>query len=227
MKKELSSFRKESRAIAALLIWCLQPAMAVPPKTVSEAHLYIDRKARMLYAIDAKNAVIDKFPVGIGKGGLKKKSGMSDNVTPTGEFTVELVLSKNTDNNAVKSSFLKKYKSSTAYCELVRSKMGLARLFQYMNSIDFDNDGKPDNAYGSAYIGLTSRQAITGPKMRNYGKTPYWYSIAIHGTSDPRNIGLARSGGCVHLSEAALMKLIGEYFVKIGTRVTIADSPPS
>lgn len=173
--------------------------------------------------------VLAKYPIGIGKGSLQKvKRSMSDNITPTGDFTVELVLSRKSHENAVASSFQKRYQSSPQYTRLVESKSGLAQLFKNMNSIDFNADGKPDNAYGTAYIGLTSKRVITGPKMRMYGKTPYWYSIAIHGTPDPdRTIGRATSGGCVHLGEDGLMKLIGEKFVKVGTRVIIADAPPS
>lgn len=163
---------------------------------------------------------------------------MSDNITPTGDFKVELVLSKKADFNAIDSSFQKKYRTTPTFLSLVNSRSGLEQLFKNMNSIDFNADGKPDNAYGAAYIGLTSgtaitgpyaaRTAVTGPKMRLYGNVPYWYSIAIHGTPNPdKALGQATSGGCVHLGEDALMKLIGESFVKIGTRVTIADVPPS
>jgi L,D-transpeptidase catalytic domain. len=184
-----------------------------------------------LYAIDGKNTVIAKYPVGIGKGPLwKPKRSMSDYITPTGEFTVEMILSKNSDLNAIDSSFHKRYQSSSRFLNLINSKPKLAQLFKNMNSIDFNRNGAPDNAYGTGYISLTSENAVTGPKMRTYpcGHLPYWYSIAIHGTPDPEKaIGHAASGGCVHLGEDALMKLIGEKFVKVGTRVTIADAPPS
>lgn len=212
---------------------------AMQTKAKAKPGLYIDRKGRKLYTIDATGAVTAQYPIGIGKGSIRRtKRSMSDNITPIGDFKVELILSKNADFNAIDSSFQKKYRTTPTFLSLVNSKSGLEQLFKNMNSIDFNADGKPDNAYGAAYIGLTSRTAITGPntartaitgpKLRKYGNVAYWYSIAIHGTPNPEKaIGQATSGGCVHLGEDALMKLIGEKFVKIGTRVTIKDAPPS
>ena len=95
-----------------------------------------------------------------------------------------------------------------------------------MSSLDFDGDGAPDQAYGTGYIGLTSSEAVTGPKMRRYRGTPYWYSIALHGTPDPTSLGEARSGGCVHLPAALLQRLVTEERVQLGTEVVIADRPP-
>lgn len=93
-------------------------------------------------------------------------------------------------------------------------------LFQNMNRIF-------NHAYGSAYIGLDSKTAITGPKLIPYRDgTQYWFSIALHGTPDPANIGQAKSGGCIHLSAESLAHLLGDGIVKIGTRVTIADGGP-
>lgn len=212
---------------------------AMQAKANAKPGIYIDRKGRKLYTVDATGAVTAQYPIGIGKGSIRRtKRSMSDNITPIGDFKVELVLSKNADFNAIDRSFLKKYRTSPTFLSLVNSKSGLEQLFKNMNSIDFNADGKPDNAYGAAYIGLTSRTAITGPntsrtaiagpKMHLYGNVPYWYSIAIHGTPNPdKALGQATSGGCIHLGEDALMKLIGEKFVKVGTRVTIQDAPPS
>src|SRR5581483_2297511 len=101
----------------------------------------------------------------------------------------------------------------------------LARLFKNMNSIDFDGDGKPDRAYGSAYFGVSSPNAVTGPKLSSYKDTSYWYSIAVHGPPhEKRDIGGANSGGCVHLPAKAIQQLTKNGWIAVGTKLTISDS---
>lgn len=174
-------------------------------------HLHIDRAQRQLYVLNADGAVAWKAPCGIGRGGLAQKKSMADAVTPTGEFVVDLILDQQPQFDQSRRAL----------------PLSLAQLFQNMNTLDFNGDGRPDHAYGSAYIGLASKTAITGPKLTTYRDgTVYWFSIALHGTPDPTTIGKAASGGCVHLSAETLAKLIEGGVVGIGTRVTIADGPP-
>jgi hypothetical protein len=136
---------------------------------------------------------------------------MADNVTPTGEFMVDIILNHKPEFNQ----------------SLHPTSVNLAQLLHNMDNMDFNHDGRPDRAYGNAYIGLDSKTAITGPKLTRYRDgTPYWFSIALHGTPDPATIGNAASGGCIHLSADTLAHLIEAGIVKIGTRVTISDGPP-
>ena len=189
--------------------------------------IHINRKDKLFYVIDNKdNKVIYHVPCGIGKGGLNRKKSMSDYVTPTGEFYVDVILNKDNKYNSIASGNVDKHGRDKRYSELVLSRAGLAQLFKNMNNIDFDYNGMPDRAYGVAYIGLESDGAVTGPKMKTYGNTLYWYSIAIHGTPDETNVGRAKSGGCVHLAARDLSWLIDNNIVRIGTRVTISDKDP-
>lgn len=186
--------------------------------------IFINRKTHMFYILDASGKQVFEAPSGIGRGGLKKKVGMNDSVTPTGEFEVDLILSpsRNEIANGSKNMFL----NDKRFADYLTTESGLKKLFANMNSIDFDHDGKPDNAYGISYIGLNSKSAVTGPKMRMSGVIPYWYSIAIHGTQDPSNIGRSNSGGCIHLGKDVLEKLLIDPYLKIGTKVKIADEGP-
>lgn len=181
----------------------------------------IDRKSLQMQLINAKGQELLRSPIGIGRGGLKKKRSMADEITPTGTFTVDLILSKDEQSNQISSANAKRYRK-TSRTDLVSSKSGLARLFNNMNSLDFDGNGKPDRAYGDAYIGLDGQG--TGPKMHSWRGTPYWYSIALHGTPNPAScIGKANSGGCVHLPADTLKKILAKELITIGTKVTIAD----
>ncbi|MFT5682224.1 MAG: hypothetical protein ACI8RZ_003142 [Myxococcota bacterium] len=189
-------------------------ALAVPT-------LHIDRAGRILYLLD-DGVVTQTAPVGIGRGGLSEKTTMADLITPTGTFTVDLILTA--DGGDVAPEAIARFSDDAEYAALLAD---LPSLFANMSRIDFDGDGAPDAAYGTAYIGLTSTEAVTGPKLRRYrGGTAYWYSIALHGTPDPDNLGAARSGGCVHLSEGLLAALTAEGRVTIGSPVVIADGPP-
>jgi len=150
------------------------------------------------------------------------KTRMTDNITPTGIFEIEIMLSHNPDWNHAAANVVAQYQR-TEFSTLVASPAGLATLFDNMNRLDFNHDGRADAAYGSAYLGLSSRKAITGPKLQKFQTTPYWFSIALHGTPDSANIGQSNSGGCVHLSAESLRTLITEGLATIGTRVTISD----
>jgi hypothetical protein len=191
----------------------------------AETKLHINRKEKTLVVVGADNKVLFQSPVGIGKGGLKRKRSMNDLVTPTGDFVVDLVLVKSTPKfNNVSPKYLRRY-SKKVVGTYLSSPDALGRLFKNMNSIDFDGNGKPDGAYGSAYFGFSSQKAVTGPKLSTFKGTRYWYSIAMHGTPhEQRDIGDAYSGGCVHLPAATIEKLVANKWISVGTKVTISDS---
>lgn len=212
-------------ALLFLAISCFFP-LSIANSSGIDHSLYIDRVNRKLYVISPNGDVVLTANCGIGKGGLKKKNNMSDHITPTGEFTIDLILYNNANYNAISKSNIEKYRNNKTYSTLTQGTTGLAQLFENMNQIDFNEDGKPDRAYGAAYIGLDSKTVVTGPKVRLYKDLPYWYSIGIHGTPDRKNIGKARSGGCIHISDNILTKLITEGIVKIGTKVIINDEMP-
>jgi hypothetical protein len=184
--------------------------------------IHIDRAGRTLYLIE-DGVVIQTAPVGIGRGGLGEKTGMADLITPVGDFTVDLVLSEGF--SAVDPAVLPRF---SADAELAAMLADLPALWANMGRIDFDGDGAADGAYGPAYIGLSAPDGVTGPKLRRYRDgTIYWFSIALHGTPDPANIGAARSGGCVHLADALLAQLIASGAADIGSPVVIRDGPPA
>lgn len=188
--------------------------------------LWVDRTARMTYVLTEDGSVIEKTPVGVGRGGLGVKTTMSDLITPTGSFTVDLILTRDGSHNAVLPAAAHRFSADPAYAVLLNTPSGLTQLFANMSQLDFDGDSVPDQAYGEGYIGLSSSEAVTGPKMRRYHGTPYWYSIALHGTPDPANLGEARSGGCVHLPASLLQRLVTEEHLQLGAEVIIADGPP-
>lgn len=154
---------------------------------------------------------------------------MADNITPKGRFEVDLILSGNSLQNKCSKALLENYKGNDAALSYLSSPDGLKRLFNNMNSLDFDGNGKPDTAYGAAYIGLNSASpankkssSITGPKLAKYSGKDYWFSIALHGTPDEtKNIGQANSGGCVHIPKELLQRLIADGSIRIGTSVEI------
>lgn len=186
--------------------------------------LVVYRESRSLSVRSKSGTAIFSIPVGIGRGGLGQKTQMSDLVTPTGEFVVDVILAPQSDTFEIAPALIKKYSAAKDFKELVSDRLGLQKLFNNMNSIDFDRNGSADKAYGQAYIGLHSAVAVTGPKMRLFGTTPYWYSIALHGTPDEASdIGAANSGGCVHLRAADLKRLVDEGFIAIGSRIIITD----
>ena len=217
--------RRTSFSIIIFLALLMSFPGFVMADSKSNYTLIIDRKVRTFYVLNDKNKIIRQFPCGIGKGGLKKKKNMSDMITPMGDFVVDIILYKDKQYANIADSAQKRF-GSGEYKDFVKDKEGLSKLFENMNSIDFDKNGIPDSAYGIAYIGLDSKNAVTGPKMHTYNDIPYWYSIAVHGTNDPLNIGQARSGGCIHLNEEDLVWLIENKIVTIGSNLEIRDQGP-
>ncbi|MCB9674773.1 MAG: L,D-transpeptidase [Alphaproteobacteria bacterium] len=189
------------------------------PAGTEPLSVHVHRAGRTLYLLDARGAVVASEPVGIGRGGLGEKRDMADLVTPTGTFLVDLVLTADGTRNAVSPAAVERFAGDP-----LLEGPGLAALFRSMNGIDFDGDGVPDGAYGTAYIGLDAVDAVTGPKLRRYRDgTPYWFSIALHGTPVAANLGAAASGGCVHVSPTLLERLVGDGILGIGSRVVISD----
>ena len=202
--------------------WMTAVAIAGTPPRV-----HVDRQDRVVYILDQKGTVTHQEPIGVGRGGLTEKFTMSDYVTPTGTFTVDLVLEESAEHNDIEAGLRTRWARHAIYGPLLDPADRLTTLYANMASLDFDGDQKPDRAYGVAYVGLDSATAVTGPKLRQYHGTPYWYSIALHGTPDPSNLGQARSGGCVHVSAELLQRLIREGTLAVGQQVRIADGPPA
>jgi len=218
--------------LAAVGVLCALPLSTgaeSPDSSGEPTAVHVDRAGRRVYLLDDAGRVVDSDPVGVGRGGLGTKKGMHDSITPTGDFTVALVLSRGGTRNAVDPRVMARFSKDREYSSLLSGDPGLARLFANMNSIDFDGDGAPDAAYGTGYIGLTSEGAVTGPMMRRFSRdrTAYWYGIALHNTPAAGNIGQAKSGGCVHLTEAMLARLVDDEILTIGSTVTISDGPPA
>ena len=63
--------------------------------------VHVDRRGRTIYVLDERGAVTHQEPAGIGRGGLTEKTTMSDFITPTGSFTVDLVVSTAKHHNAI------------------------------------------------------------------------------------------------------------------------------
>lgn len=207
-------------------ISCMTSDLHAEHRTDVGASIVIRRAAMVLDVIGPDGAIAWSTPIGIGRGGLREKSSMADEVTPLGEFEVDLVLSKAGSHDSIAPTTAARFSKEPELGEYVADRAGLAKLFRNMNGIDFNGDGSPDGAYGSAYIGLSARASggITGPKLTKFrGAVPYWFSIALHGTPDARNIGKANSGGCVHVPEEALERLIEKRTVRIGTPVVILE----
>jgi len=209
----LATCSAPEQQVASALNPAAVPAPSAPP------FLHVDRAARRLRLLTADAEVLLEAPVGIGRGGLGSKRDMSDGITPSGHFEIDLLLYEDPSFNAIAESNRARFAADPELAALLADTQGLAQLFVQMNGLDFDGDGAADQAYGVAYLGLDGEG--TGPKLRRFrGATPYWYSIALHGTR-PENIGQARSGGCVHLEEEVLRRLIEGGRVEIGTEVRI------
>lgn len=187
--------------------------------------VHVDRAGRRVYVLDDHGTITHSEAAGIGRGGLGAKATMGDLKTPTGRFVVDLVLAPAAQVYAVDPGITSQDNELASF---VANRERLAQLWSNMDRLDFDQDGAPDHAYGTAYVGLHSPDgsAVTGPKLRRYRGTPSWYSIALHGTPDPATLGQARSGGCVHLSAALLQRLITDGTLSLGTELVIADGPP-
>ncbi len=185
--------------------------------------ILIHRADKRLEVFDGQGVRLWNTPIGIGAGGLKEKKNMADLITPTGNLTVDLILYKKPEYNKIAKNNIERFASNTLFRNFVTDPQGLAKLYKNMISLDFDGNGSPDRAYGDGYIGLTSNTVITGPKMSTFQGKPYWFSIALHGTPQPKNIGQANSGGCVHLDTKSLQQLIEKGWIKLGTSVKIID----
>ncbi len=220
-------FLSFNRIIPVFITGCLSGFQIFAPPFACAAELQeklvINRRECSLSVFDASGKPVLTSKIGIGRGGaFAVKRSMLDNVTPTGQFHIDIILCRDADYDQVDEALLPRYRTNRKFESLLKSKKGLGQLFDNMNSLDFNQDGKPDGAYGYAYLGLDSRQALSGPKMSSYKGTPYWFSIALHGTSDEaKNIGAANSGGCIHVPGAVLRELIRAHLVKVGTRVIV------
>lgn len=208
--------------LAVLFFVANMLAVVICP-AASALEVFIDRQSKTLTVM---NKQIEHCKVGVGRGGLGEKKVMDDFITPAGKFIVDLVLYQNPEYDEVNAELLQRYKNDPR-AKFLRNRQGLQRLFENMNSLDFDHDAKPDTAYGIAYLGLeglpeNGRKPITGPKLSNYGGKVYWYSIALHGTPDEAaHIGKAESGGCIHVPADFLRKLIESKTLRLGSHVTI------
>jgi hypothetical protein len=222
---DLTEFVKKRllfRFQALFLVLCYVFA-SFPAARAEAGYVLIERKTCRLLVLDEKGKPVLESPVGLGRGGLAVKQSMADCITPTGEFKVDIVLCKESRFNAVAGSSADKYKADSSALAYLSSSLGLARLFANMNSLDFNGDGKPDCAYGAAYVGLDSGDSgLSGPKLSKFKGKPYWFSIAVHGTlNESSDIGKFCSGGCIQVPAANLMKLIKNKSLQIGTRVVV------
>lgn len=182
----------------------------------------IRRSNCTMQVLSPTGATVVSCPVSLGRGGIKQKHSMADYVTPTGTFTVDLILDEEKPQfNAIAKESLEALKHHR-WQKLISSNTKLRVLFATMNNLDFNGDGHADHAYGIAYIGLNGLNS--GPKLSSFQSKPYWYSIALHGTAHgERQLGSYSSGGCIHVSEEILRKLIETHLVTINTPVTIVD----
>jgi len=186
----------------------------------SSNSIIIDRKNKTMQVIDSSGETILSTPVGIGRGGLKGKNSMQDCITPTGYFVVDVVLTLDPALNQIAPQQASTV--SPRFSHLVKDSRGLAKIFETMNSQDFNRDGKPDRAYGYAFIGIDGKN--TGPKLIAAGKSARWYSIALHGSpKESKAIGAATSEGCIHVPERVLKQILRGRIVGVGTPVHITD----
>jgi hypothetical protein len=190
--------------------------------TDRELLVEVDRKERRLVVLDPRGKLRLESRVGLGRGGLAGKHNMNDGITPCGKFKVDIVLCCDSRFNAVSRTVADRYKKDRQACAYLNSTEGLSRLFSNMNSLDFNADGRPDNAYGTAYIGLDSPLCLTGPKLSRFSNKTYWFSIAIHGTNNEKaNIGKLNSGGCIQVPAAILDRLVRDRILVTGSTVLV------
>jgi len=172
--------------------------------------------------IDQSGKTIISCPVGIGRGPLAGKVSMQDCITPVGEFVVDVVLSNQPEFNHIDKNLKAQLEKNSHFAPFVKDGSGLAKVFFTMNAQDFNRDGKPDSAYGTAFFGLHGKN--TGPKLIASGNSARWYSIALHGSPDEtRAIGNATSEGCIHISKAVLQRILSDRLIEVGTPVYIDD----
>ncbi len=172
--------------------------------------------------VDESGKTLLTCPVGVGRGPLKQKVDMQDCITPAGRFVIDVVLTKDPKLNQIDEHQKISISRDARFAPFVKDANGLARVFETMNLQDFNRDGKPDHAYGSAFLGLNGK--CTGPKLIAAGNSARWYSIALHGTPYERTaIGSATSEGCIHVPKSVLKSLLQEYGIGVGTPVYIND----
>ena len=210
------------KSLSVLLLLLVSFCFCAGALALDQPVILVERKACRLKVLDKDGRTVLVSPVGLGKGGLGRKRSINDGITPTGRFNVDIILFKDSRFDAVSRDNQEKYKTDKDAGSFLSSSQGLARLFDNMNSLDFNGDGQPDFAYGCGYIGLDAACGQTGPKMSRYGGKQYWLSIALHGTdNESRNIGRFNSGGCIQVPAQILERLIQQEILKIGTAVFI------
>ena len=175
--------------------------------------------------VDAAGKTLLACPVGIGRGPLKDKVSMQDCITPSGRFVVDVVLSENLNANQIDAKSKASISSANPrFAPFVRDAYALSKVFETMNRQDFNRDGRPDHAYGYAFIGLDGKS--TGPKSKLIaaGPSARWYSIGLHGTAkEAKAIGANTSEGCIHVPKAVLKSLLDKHLIGVGTPVYIND----
>lgn len=171
---------------------------------------------------DDSGVSINGTKIGIGSGPLKTKQSMQDRITPIGEFVIDVVLTSDPKLNQIDQRRKKDIERQPRFAPFVKDKVELAKVFHTMNEQDFNQDGRPDNAYGYAFLGLHGKH--TGPKLIAAGQSARWYSIGLHGTPDEsKTIGQNLSEGCIHVPNRVLKTLITKNLVGVGTHVFIRD----
>lgn len=174
--------------------------------------------------VDESGKTLATCPVGVGRGPLKEKIDMQDCITPEGAFVIDVVLTIDPKLNEIDEHQKISISKNPRFAPYVTDAKGLARIFETMNRQDFNRDGKPDHAYGYAFLGLDGK--ATGPKLIAAGNSARWYSIALHGAANEgRVIGRATSEGCIHVPKAVLKSLLNEHKIGVGTPVYINDGP--
>lgn len=151
------------------------------------------------------------FPVGFGKSGvLPAGSSFRGGYSLLGTFRINAILSA--DRFEMTESLIEQSGKSRDWLT--------ENLFSNMSSIDFDGDGE-GGEYGDAFFSLepVDSKAVQPFHFGEYKNTFRWYSYAIHGTQDEERIGKCITGGCVNVSKASVVKLLG--VLKSGDTVLI------
>jgi hypothetical protein len=196
--------------------------LASAAESKGQNSVLIDRKSRSLSIVNQAGRILLSCPIGIGRGLLKEKSSMQDCITPTGAFTVDVVLTDTPALNQIDKTTKEQIERDARFRPFVKDGDALAKVFRTMNEQDFNHDGVPDKAYGLGFLGLQGKN--TGPKIIAAGKSARWYSIALHGTpNEAKAIKGATSEGCIHLSRASLKTILDAHLVGVGTPVYIND----
>lgn len=220
-------------ALLACSFFTVGTAQVLSQNLSSGNSIIIDRQMKQLVIKDGGGHILLTTTVGIGRGALKKKTSMQDCITPTGKFRVDVILTDDPKLCAIDPSVKETLsKNSQDAKSALSNPEALSTIFKTMNAFDFNHDGKSDNAYGYAFIGLDGEQ--TGPKLiptvRNGGNGGNggrfrWYSIAMHGSpNEEKAIGHATSEGCIHIKKSVLKDILARHLVEVRTQVVILDS---